>query len=121
MADPSAARAPHAERPDAPPPPPARDLSPLDDLHAGAPGGDGAPSADAPWTPQDAADLYHVAAWGEGYVEVNAAGHVAVRPDPRQDVAIDLADVVDEIVAKGWSGCALRRSSWLARSLHSRC
>ncbi|HEX8385621.1 MAG TPA: biosynthetic arginine decarboxylase, partial [Rubricoccaceae bacterium] len=28
-------------------------------------------------------------------------GHVAVRPDPLQDVAIDLADVVDEVVAKG--------------------
>ena len=63
-----------------------------------------APRGAAPagaWTPQDSADLYHVSAWGEGYVEVNDAGHVAVRPDPTQDVAIDLADVVDEIVAKG--------------------
>jgi arginine decarboxylase len=102
--DPSAARAAHAERPDAPPPPPARDVSPLDDPHAGTPGGDGAPAdAAAAWTPQDAAELYHVAAWGEGYVEINDRGHVAVRPDPQQDIAIDLADVVDEIVAKGLS------------------
>ncbi|HEX8299619.1 MAG TPA: biosynthetic arginine decarboxylase, partial [Rubricoccaceae bacterium] len=39
--------------------------------------------------------------WGEGYVEVNDRGHVAVRPDPQQNIAIDLADVVEEIVAKG--------------------
>ncbi len=85
------ARAPRAERPDAPPAAPA-------DAPSAPPGGDGAP---ATWTVQDATDLYHVAAWGEGYVEVNDRGHVAVRPDPTQDVAIDLADVVDEIVAKG--------------------
>ena len=93
MAD-TAARAPHTERPDARVPNHAADEA----LYAGSPEGDGAP---AEWTTADAAALYHVAAWGEGYVEVNAHGHVAVRPDPRQDVAIDLADVVDEVVAKG--------------------
>ncbi|HEX8299061.1 MAG TPA: hypothetical protein VF594_07855, partial [Rubricoccaceae bacterium] len=56
------ARPPRAERPDAPPPPVARADSPAE-----PPGGDGAPAL---WTTQDSTDLYHVDAWGEGYVEV---------------------------------------------------
>jgi len=56
---------------------------------------------DEPWTPQDAEALYHMAAWGEGFFGVNDAGHVSVRPDPRQEAAIDLKAVVDEVVAGG--------------------
>lgn len=60
------------------------------------------PSADD-WTPADAESLYHMAAWGEGFFGVNDSGHVCVRPDPRTDARIDLAAVVDEVVAGGLS------------------
>ena len=42
-----------------------------------------------------------MAAWGEGLFGVNEVGHVCVRPDPRRDARIDLAAVVDEVVAGG--------------------
>lgn len=60
-----------------------------------------APAADPTWTPADAVELYHMDAWGEGYFGVNGAGHVVARPDPRSDGEIDLAAVVDEVVAGG--------------------
>jgi len=44
-----------------------------------------------------------MAAWGEGFFGVNDSGHVCVRPDPRTDARIDLAAVVDEVVAGGLS------------------
>ncbi|HLT47971.1 MAG TPA: biosynthetic arginine decarboxylase, partial [Rubricoccaceae bacterium] len=57
---------------------------------------------DAPaWTPADAADLYHVRAWGEGYFGVNDAGHVSARPSLDTPVDIDLYEVVQELKAEG--------------------
>jgi arginine decarboxylase len=47
------------------------------------------------WTVDDSARLYGVSDWGKGYVAVNAAGHVAVRPfkDPARQ--IDLFELVE--------------------------
>ncbi len=59
------------------------------------------PTDTADWCPADAVDLYHMDAWGEGYFGVNDAGHVVARPDPRSDGEIDLAAVVEEVVAGG--------------------
>ncbi|MDT7856593.1 biosynthetic arginine decarboxylase [Rubrivirga sp. S365] len=56
---------------------------------------------EAAWAPADAVGLYHMGAWGEGYFGVNDAGHVVCRPDPRREGEIDLAAVVDEVVAGG--------------------
>jgi arginine decarboxylase len=54
-----------------------------------------------PWTLQKSADLYNIPNWGKGYFSVNSRGHVAVHPykDPSQ--AIDLKDLVDEILQRG--------------------
>ena len=68
--------------------------------HAAPPAAD-APGAGGPWSPADAVGLYHMDAWGEGYFGVNGAGHVVCRPDPRRGGEIDLAAVVDEVVAGG--------------------
>ena len=73
--------------------------APLPDLDLEAPPAD--LEADAAWSPADAEDLYHMAAWGEGYFGVNGDGHVCVRPDPRQEGTIDLEAVVREVVAGG--------------------
>ena len=55
------------------------------------------------WTPADAEALYHMDAWGEGYFGVADDGRVCVRPDPRREGRVDLAAVVDEVVAGGLS------------------
>ena len=38
-------------------------------------------AAPVPWTIDDARALYNVEGWGSGYFDVNAKGHVVVRPD----------------------------------------
>jgi arginine decarboxylase len=55
-----------------------------------------------PWTPVEAADLYNVAQWGEGYFEVAANGHVVVRPrGPKSRVTIDLHDLARQLAGEG--------------------
>jgi arginine decarboxylase len=49
------------------------------------------------WTIQDAAKLYGIANWGQGYFSVNNAGHVAVHPTQDQNKSIDLKKLVDEL------------------------
>ena len=57
---------------------------------------------DAPgWTPDHAADLYHVQAWGEGYFGVTPSGHVSARPSLDLPKDIDLYEVVQELKAEG--------------------
>lgn len=59
-------------------------------------------NAQADWTSADSARLYNVAAWGEGYFGVNAAGHVVVYPRPDEaDIAVDLRELVRAIRAAG--------------------
>ncbi len=59
---------------------------------------DGTPS----WTAADAADLYNIAHWSEGYFGVNAAGHVVVRPHGARDgVAIDLHELAQQLPREG--------------------
>lgn len=52
------------------------------------------------WTVQDAAALYRLEAWSEGFFFVNDKGHVAVRPLPQQSLAIDIAGVVQDLRAR---------------------
>jgi len=47
------------------------------------------------WDPQRSAELYRVAAWGQGYFGVNDRGHVVVRPTRSPAREIDLFDVVE--------------------------
>jgi arginine decarboxylase len=49
------------------------------------------------WTVQDAADLYRMAEWSEGFFCINDKGHVAVRPLPAQSLAIDISAVVQDL------------------------
>ena len=48
----------------------------------------------ASWSSVDSADLYQVSAWGQGYFDVSADGHVVVRPHATDDAEIDLLEVV---------------------------
>jgi arginine decarboxylase len=51
----------------------------------------------AKWSTEDAAEHYRVPAWSDGFFEVNAAGHMAVRPFDDNDLSIDIMDVVAEL------------------------
>ena len=62
---------------------------------------DSARAASASWTTRDAAELYRVADWSEGYFGVNEAGHVEVRPEADPQRAFDLKLLVDELRAAG--------------------
>jgi arginine decarboxylase len=53
------------------------------------------------WKTQDAVEMYGIRLWGKGYFGINAAGHVTVHPNKREDQAIDLKELVDQLQARG--------------------
>ena len=53
------------------------------------------------WTLEDAAELYRLEGWSDGFFEVNEAGHVAARPFDEDPLSIDLLDVIAEARARG--------------------
>ncbi len=54
------------------------------------------------WDIRQARDIYNLAHWGGGYVDVNPAGHLSVRPDRSADAAgIDLHALAGELTAAG--------------------
>jgi len=55
------------------------------------------------WSVHEAAELYEVARWGNGYVSVNDAGHVQVHPTKDPAKAIDLKELVDRLQLRGIS------------------
>ncbi|MBV8383888.1 MAG: biosynthetic arginine decarboxylase [Planctomycetaceae bacterium] len=54
-----------------------------------------------PWKIDDAIEMYSVRHWGKDYFGVNTAGHVTVHPNKRPDQAIDLKELVDQLLARG--------------------
>jgi len=49
------------------------------------------------WTTVQAAKLYDIDRWGQGYFSVNTEGHVAVHPTKQASHSIDLKTLVDEL------------------------
>jgi arginine decarboxylase len=64
-----------------------------------------APAAVVPganWTVEAAKDLYNVEGWGDGFFDVNAAGHIVVRPDKAQpERVLDLFELAHDLEAQG--------------------
>ena len=54
-----------------------------------------------PWSLKKSAKLYQIRGWGEPYFQINAHGHVEVRPDPTQERAIDLFDLTEQLGERG--------------------
>ncbi len=52
------------------------------------------------WQIADSLELYHVKAWGQGYFDINEAGHVVARPDPKGETTIDLHEVIQGLKAR---------------------
>ncbi len=62
------------------------------------------------WDSKNAADTYSLRRWAEGYVSINAAGHLQVTPRGNSDQAgVDLRELVDELHAKGMTTPVLVR------------
>ena len=55
------------------------------------------------WSTVDAADLYDVASWGNGYFSVGQNGHVLVHPTKEPARSIDLKELVDKLELRGIS------------------
>jgi arginine decarboxylase len=53
------------------------------------------------WSTADAADLYEVARWGNGYFSVGPAGTLLVHPDKNPTKGIDLKQLVDRLQQRG--------------------
>ncbi len=53
------------------------------------------------WKVADAAELYEVARWGNGYFSINEAGHVCVHPTKDPARSIDLKQLVDRLQLRG--------------------
>ena len=53
------------------------------------------------WTTADAADLYQIARWGNGYFSIRDDGHLLVHPDRSPSRSIDLKQLVDRLEMRG--------------------
>src|SRR4029079_7302577 len=53
------------------------------------------------WSVADAAELYEVSRWGNGYFSVNGDGHVCVHPTKEPQRSIDLKQLVDRLQLRG--------------------
>jgi hypothetical protein len=49
------------------------------------------------WTVADAADLYEVSRWGNGYFAISENGHLMIHPTKEPNRAIDLKQLVDDL------------------------
>ncbi len=64
----------------------------------------GAPPAPptGPWTIESAKTLYNIEGWGAGFFDINAAGHVEVRPDRnRPEQGVDLYEIARDLEQQG--------------------
>ncbi len=53
------------------------------------------------WTVEDARQRYQIAAWGQGFFEINDAGHVEVRPHRSEKPSIDIFEVIQGLHDRG--------------------
>ena len=53
------------------------------------------------WSIADATELYKVRQWGAGFFGVNDGGHVVVTPHGADGPAVDLKELVDELLERG--------------------
>ncbi len=54
-----------------------------------------------PWTTSDAAELYEIARWGQGYFAMGDDGNVHVHPTKDPQRYIDLKDLTDQMLLRG--------------------
>jgi arginine decarboxylase len=55
------------------------------------------------WTTVDAAEMYEIARWGQGYFSIGENGHVRIHPTKDTSRSIDLKQLVDHLQLRGIS------------------
>ena len=69
------------------------------------------------WSIEAARQLYNIEGWGAGYFDINAKGHVVVRPDADQpDRELDLFELEHDLEEQGVALPVLLRFSDILRS-----
>jgi arginine decarboxylase len=68
------------------------------------------------WTAADSAELYSIRNWGLSYFSINDQGNMTVTPAGEGKGAIDLKELVDELVRRGISAPLLLRFNDILRS-----
>ncbi len=53
------------------------------------------------WTVQDAASLYGIREWGNGYFGINAKGHLEITPTKDDSLSCDVYEIVQHLKKKG--------------------
>ncbi len=53
------------------------------------------------WKVQESVELYGIRHWGQGYFNINRAGHVTVHPSKQSEPAIDLKELIDQLLTRG--------------------
>jgi len=61
----------------------------------------GASPGSTPWSATDAAELYDVPRWGQGYFSVTEQGHLQVHPTKEPNRTVDLKRLVDRLQLRG--------------------
>src|SRR6185436_5845919 len=61
----------------------------------------GASPGTSPWSATEAAELYDVPRWGQGYFSVNEQGHLQVHPTKEPGRGVDLKRLVDRLQLHG--------------------
>jgi len=67
------------------------------------------------WSTVDAAEMYEVPRWGNGYFSVSPAGHVLVHPDRNPSRAVDLKELVERLQMRGLDVPVLLRFNGIIR------
>ena len=52
------------------------------------------------WTTKQAARVYNIDNWGDGFFSINRRGHVCVHPSPHSKYSIDLRSLMDDLVKR---------------------
>ena len=60
------------------------------------------PSANT-WTTEQSAEIYSVNHWGAGFFSINKQGRVSVKPNPTQNVELDLFEIAESLKEKNLS------------------
>src|SRR5688572_13665024 len=69
------------------------------------------------WSVEKSKELYNISGWGAGFFDVNAAGHVVVRPDPdHPEHELDLFELASDLEEQGVQLPVLLRFSDILRS-----
>jgi arginine decarboxylase len=99
---------------------PAPAAAPAPETERGRPGsnrGAGSGALPHPWSIDDARTLYNIDGWGAGFFDVNARGHVVVRPDAgHAERELDLFEIAQDLEEQGVALPVLLRFSDILRS-----